>query len=108
MNDELENKSRVLPYLLFYRNVCLSLILHICILAIHSRFIGCLSLEKSISNQGTKVPSCRPQAKIINRAVGEVCKCLRSARALSEQGSNTFFSTGTTSLKKVKKRWLYS
>jgi hypothetical protein len=28
------------------------------------------------------VLSCRPQAKIINRAVGEVCKCLRSARVV--------------------------
>jgi hypothetical protein len=30
-----------------------------------------------------KVVSCRPQAKIINRVVDEVCKCLRSARTLS-------------------------
>jgi hypothetical protein len=37
----------------------------------------------SISNQGKKVVSCRPQAKIINRVVDEVCKCLRSARTLS-------------------------
>jgi hypothetical protein len=44
------NKSRVLPHLLFYRNICLSLIVHICILAIHSRFIGWLLLEKSIIN----------------------------------------------------------
>jgi hypothetical protein len=47
-NDQQENKSRVLPHLLFYRNVSLNLIVHICILAIHSRFIGCLSLGKSI------------------------------------------------------------
>jgi hypothetical protein len=45
----------VLPHPLFYRNVCLSLIVHVyvhnvCILAIHSRFIGCLLLEKSIIN----------------------------------------------------------
>jgi hypothetical protein len=45
--DQQENKSRVLPHLLFYRNVCLGLIVHICILAIHSRFIGRLPLEKS-------------------------------------------------------------
>jgi hypothetical protein len=50
------------------------------------------------------VVSCRPQAKIINRVVDEVCKCLRSARTLSYQGLNTiFFPTGTTLLKKVKK-----
>jgi putative copper export protein len=43
-----ENKSRVLPRLLFYRNICLSLIVHMCILVIHSRFIGCLPFEKCI------------------------------------------------------------
>jgi hypothetical protein len=48
--DQQESKSRVLPHLLFYRNVFLSLIVHICILAIHSNFIGCLSLEKFIIN----------------------------------------------------------
>jgi hypothetical protein len=42
-----ENKSRVL----LYRNVFLSLIVHICIVAMHSCFIGCLPLEKSIINQ---------------------------------------------------------
>jgi hypothetical protein len=45
-----ENKSRVLSHLLFYRNVSLSLIVHTCIFAIHSRFIGCLPLEDSIIN----------------------------------------------------------
>jgi hypothetical protein len=44
-SDQQENKSRVLPHFLFYRNVWLSLIVHICILAIHSRFIGCLLLS---------------------------------------------------------------
>jgi hypothetical protein len=34
----------------FYRNVCISLIVHKCILAIHSRFIGCLPLGKFIIN----------------------------------------------------------
>jgi hypothetical protein len=43
-SDQQENKSRVLPNLLFYRNVSLSLIVHI-----HSRFIGCLPLEKSVT-----------------------------------------------------------
>jgi hypothetical protein len=47
-SDQQENKSRVLPHLLFYRNIYLSLIVHIP--AIHSRFIGCLCLEKSIIN----------------------------------------------------------
>jgi hypothetical protein len=42
-SDQEENKSRVLPHFLFYRNVCLSL-------TVHSRFIGCLALEKSIIN----------------------------------------------------------
>jgi hypothetical protein len=46
--DQQENKSRMLPHLLFYRNVFLSLIVHICILAIHSRFIDYLHLEISI------------------------------------------------------------
>jgi hypothetical protein len=41
----------MLPNLFFYRNVCLSLIVQICILAIHSHFIGCLPLEKSIINE---------------------------------------------------------
>jgi hypothetical protein len=45
-SDQEENKSRMLPHLLFYRNVSLSLIVHICILAIYGRFIGCLPLEK--------------------------------------------------------------
>jgi hypothetical protein len=49
-SDQQENKSRVLPHLLFYRNVCLSLIVHICIPATHSRFIGCLALKKLIIN----------------------------------------------------------
>jgi hypothetical protein len=36
-SDQQENKSRVLPHLLFYRNVSLSLIIHdVCILAIQS------------------------------------------------------------------------
>jgi hypothetical protein len=47
-SDQQENKSSVLPHFLFYRNVSLSLIVHICILAIYSRFIGCLPLEKLI------------------------------------------------------------
>jgi hypothetical protein len=46
-SDQQENKSRVL----LYRNVFLSLIVHICIVAMHSCFIGCLPLEKSIINQ---------------------------------------------------------
>jgi hypothetical protein len=48
--DQQENKSRVLPHLLFYRKVCLSLMVHICILAIHCRLISCLPLENSIIN----------------------------------------------------------
>jgi hypothetical protein len=49
-SDQQENKSRVPPHLLFYRNVSLNLIVPICILAIHSRFIGCLPIEKYIIN----------------------------------------------------------
>jgi hypothetical protein len=49
-SDQEENKSRVLPHFLFYRNVCLSLTVHRCIPAIHSCFIGCLALEKFIIN----------------------------------------------------------
>jgi hypothetical protein len=51
-SDQQENKSSVLPHLLFYRNVSVNLIVHICILAIHTRFIGCLPLEKSIMYTG--------------------------------------------------------
>jgi hypothetical protein len=38
-------------YLIFYfiETSFFSLIVHMCILAIHSRFIGCLPLEKSIT-----------------------------------------------------------
>jgi hypothetical protein len=53
--DQQENKLRMLPYLLFYGNVCLSLIVHISILAIHSRFIGCLSFEKFMINLSSMV-----------------------------------------------------
>jgi hypothetical protein len=48
--NQQEKKLKMLPHLLFYRNVFLSLILHICILAIHSNFIDCLPIEKSIIN----------------------------------------------------------
>jgi hypothetical protein len=40
--DQKENKSRELPHLLFYRNVCRTLIVHKVIFAMHSCFIGCL------------------------------------------------------------------
>jgi hypothetical protein len=48
-SDQKENKSRVQP-LLFYRKVRLSLIIRISMLAMHSRFIGCLPFEKSVKN----------------------------------------------------------
>jgi hypothetical protein len=48
-SDQQENKSRVLPHLLFYRNASLSLIVHICILALHSRFIGCLLIINALT-----------------------------------------------------------
>jgi hypothetical protein len=47
-SDQQENKSRVPPHFLFYRNVSLNLIVPICILALPSRFIGCLPIEKYI------------------------------------------------------------
>jgi hypothetical protein len=40
--------SRELPHVLFYQNVSLILVVHIFILPIHSRFIGCLPFDKSI------------------------------------------------------------
>jgi hypothetical protein len=39
-SDQKENKSRV--DFMFYRNVCLTLIVRRIIIAMHSRFIGCL------------------------------------------------------------------
>jgi hypothetical protein len=94
----------MLPFLI----ICISRCLNRRLLKLNLVLSGALN-SRYISDQDKKVLSCRPQAKIINRAVGEVCKCPRSARALSQQGLNTiFFPTGTTSLKKVKKRWLYS
>jgi hypothetical protein len=45
-SDQKENKSRVLPHLLIYRNVCHSLGCPIIMLLMHSRFIGCLPLKK--------------------------------------------------------------
>jgi hypothetical protein len=45
------NQECKVPHLLFYRNVCLSLLYtYVCIRAVHSRFIGCLPLEISIIN----------------------------------------------------------
>jgi hypothetical protein len=46
-SDQQETKSRVLPHLMFYRNVCLILTRHFYILAVHNRFVGCLP-QKSI------------------------------------------------------------
>jgi hypothetical protein len=48
-----ENKSRVLAHRLFYRNVCLTLIVRkilLAMLSMHNRFIGCLfpHLESNI------------------------------------------------------------
>jgi hypothetical protein len=60
-----KNKSRVLSHLLFYRNVFLSLILHICT-SVHSRFIGCLPLENSyLCNK------CKKRMKTVPRVAGE-------------------------------------
>jgi hypothetical protein len=44
-SDQQESKSRVLPHLLFYRNICRRLIRHFYILAVHTRFVGCLPLK---------------------------------------------------------------
>jgi hypothetical protein len=44
-SDQQETKSRVLPHLLFYRNVRRILIRHFYILAVHTRFVGCLPLK---------------------------------------------------------------
>jgi hypothetical protein len=43
-SEQQKINPRVLSHHLFYRNVCLSLIVDICILAIHRRFTGCLPL----------------------------------------------------------------
>jgi hypothetical protein len=44
-SDQQETKSRVLPHLLFYRNVFLSLISRFYLLAVNTRFVGCLPLK---------------------------------------------------------------
>jgi hypothetical protein len=44
-NDQQETKSRVLPHLLFYRNVFLSWISRFYLLAVDTRFVGCLPLK---------------------------------------------------------------
>jgi hypothetical protein len=44
-SDQQETKSRVLPHLLFYRNVFLSWISRFYLLAVDSRFVGCLPLK---------------------------------------------------------------
>jgi hypothetical protein len=43
--DQQETKSRVLPHLLFYRNVFLSWISRFYLLAVDTRFVGCLPLK---------------------------------------------------------------
>jgi hypothetical protein len=42
--DQQENKSRVLPHLSFYPNVFLSLIVHICILAVQGVIESCTDI----------------------------------------------------------------
>jgi hypothetical protein len=49
-SDQQETKSRVLPHLLFYRNVFLTWIRRFYLLAVHSRFVGCLSLKNLFIN----------------------------------------------------------
>jgi hypothetical protein len=44
-SDQQETKSRVLPHLLFYRNVFLSWISRFYLLAVNTRFVGCLPLK---------------------------------------------------------------
>jgi hypothetical protein len=44
-SDQQETKSRVLPHLLFYRNVFLTWIRHFYLLAVHTGFVGCLPLK---------------------------------------------------------------
>jgi hypothetical protein len=44
-SDHQETKSRVLPHLLFYRNVFLSWISRFYLLAVDTRFVGCLPLK---------------------------------------------------------------
>jgi hypothetical protein len=51
--DQQENEVRVLPHILFYRNVSLILIVHIVctyMYLLYTRIIGCLPLEKSITS----------------------------------------------------------
>jgi hypothetical protein len=50
ITDQQENKSRVLPRLLFYGNVCLSLIVHIFILAIHVLLVAYLAKNQLLIN----------------------------------------------------------
>jgi hypothetical protein len=44
-SDQQETKSRVLPHFLFYRNVFLSWISRFYLLAVDTRFVGCLPLK---------------------------------------------------------------
>jgi hypothetical protein len=44
-SDQQETKSRVLPHLLFYRNVFPSWISRFYLLAVDTRFVGCLPLK---------------------------------------------------------------
>jgi hypothetical protein len=44
-SDQQETKSRVLPHLLFYRNVFLSWISRFYLLVVDTRFVGCLPLK---------------------------------------------------------------
>jgi hypothetical protein len=44
-SDQQETKSRVLPHLLFYRNVFLSWISRFYLLPVDTRFVGCLPLK---------------------------------------------------------------
>jgi hypothetical protein len=44
-SDQQETKSRVLPHLLFYRNVFLSWISRFYLLTVDTRFVGCLPLK---------------------------------------------------------------
>jgi hypothetical protein len=45
-NDQEENKSIVLSFLLFYRNICLSFIVHICIPAIGTQSFNWFSTSQ--------------------------------------------------------------
>jgi hypothetical protein len=92
-----KNKSRVLSNLLFYRNVFLSLILHICT-SVHSRFIGCLPLENSyLCNK------CKKRMKTVPRVADEWDNTSSAITLFTRVAYNHFFYDRTKKREKKQR-----